>query len=81
MKNFFSLNNKVVLITGGSKGIGAGIAKKFSKVGARVIIIARNEKELERTCSKINKQSKHKSKYIVCDVNNIDDFKKKNFKN
>ena len=39
----FTIRDKVVLITGGSKGIGLGIAKAFSKVGARVHVCGRNE--------------------------------------
>tara|TARA_Y100001960_G_scaffold292821_1_gene335317 strand:+ start:225 stop:989 length:765 start_codon:yes stop_codon:yes gene_type:complete len=76
MKNYFSLNNKVALITGGSKGIGEGIAKAFTEVGAKVIIIARDEKYLKKTCVQINRKFKDKCKYIVCDINNIEDFKK-----
>jgi 3-oxoacyl-[acyl-carrier protein] reductase len=45
------LQNKVVLVTGGSKGIGQGIAKAFSKEGARVAVIARTKVEMEGIAS------------------------------
>ena len=38
------LENKVVLITGGSRGIGKAIGKLFVEQGAIVIITSKNEK-------------------------------------
>ena len=43
-----------MLITGGSSGIGEGLAKQFTLLGANVIITGRNEEELKRV-SKENK--------------------------
>lgn len=43
-----NFNNKVVWITGASSGIGEAMAKCFNKYGAKVILSARNVKELER---------------------------------
>lgn len=41
----YSLNGKVALVTGGTKGIGKAIAEKLSKEGASVIVTARNQPE------------------------------------
>ena len=37
-----SLQNRSVLVTGGSKGIGKGIARVMAKAGAKVAIMARH---------------------------------------
>lgn len=43
-----SLENKVVLVTGGSKGIGFAAARAFTDEGARVAIASRSESNLDR---------------------------------
>ena len=48
------VENKVVLITGGSSGIGKASAIKIAEAGAKVIIVARGEKELFETRDEIN---------------------------
>ena len=44
----FDFKNKVVLITGGSRGLGLVLAREFAREGARLAICARDEDELER---------------------------------
>ena len=46
--------NKVVVITGGSSGIGRASAIKVAEAGAKVIIVARGEEELFKTRDEIN---------------------------
>lgn len=47
------IEDKVVWITGASRGIGEVLAKQFASLGARLILSARNETELERVKSQL----------------------------
>ena len=49
MYNPFTLENKTILVTGASSGIGRAIAVECSKMGAKVIISARNKERLAET--------------------------------
>lgn len=51
--NPFSLENKVIIVTGASSGIGAQCAIDCSKMGAKVALIGRNEQRLSDTLSKM----------------------------
>ena len=50
----FSLENKTILVTGASSGIGRAIAVECSKMGASVILTARNEARLQETLSQMH---------------------------
>ncbi|KZV64861.1 NAD(P)-binding protein [Peniophora sp. CONT] len=47
--------DKVVIITGGSKGIGATTALFYAKAGANVVLVARNTQDLEERKAAIEK--------------------------
>ena len=64
--NPFSLVGKKILITGASSGIGKGAAIECAKMGATLVLTARNEKRLKETLSEL-KGEKHE--IIVCDLN------------
>ena len=51
--NPFSLENKTILVTGASSGIGRATAIECSKLGARVVITGRNEVRLAETFSQL----------------------------
>ena len=51
------LRDKIVLVTGASKGIGKAIAEAFAAEGSKVAIAARGAEELRRTASEISKGS------------------------
>ncbi len=49
-----SLNNKVAVITGGSRGIGEAIAEIFAQSGATVVLVSRKPENLVATSQRIN---------------------------
>lgn len=44
----YDLKDKTVLITGGSRGLGLVMAREFAREGARLVLCARDEQELEQ---------------------------------
>jgi short-subunit dehydrogenase len=74
MKKYY--NNKVVLITGGSSGIGAGFALKLAQYNAKIAICARSESNLKSIAEKCTQMGAKDVFYTVCDVTNPDDCKK-----
>lgn len=66
MKQF---ENKVVLITGATSGIGKACAKMFAKENAKVILVGRNIKRGREIEDEINKISGN-AFFIQCDVSN-----------
>jgi NAD(P)-dependent dehydrogenase (short-subunit alcohol dehydrogenase family) len=54
MNDIFSLENKHILVTGASSGIGRQIAITCSELGAKLIITGRNEQKLRETFCKLD---------------------------
>ncbi|MFF2288896.1 SDR family NAD(P)-dependent oxidoreductase [Peribacillus butanolivorans] len=63
----FNLEGKVALVTGGSKGIGFGMAQALGKYGATLVISSRGVEEGENAVIQLRKDNIRAS-YITCDV-------------
>ena len=74
-------NNKTVIITGGSKGVGAATARMFADAGANLMLVARNKKNLDLIAEEV--RDKTRVEVFAMDVADadacIDVFKKAMF--
>jgi len=53
LSSLFSLDGRLALVTGGSSGIGEGIAVALAGAGARVVLLARDKARLEAAAARI----------------------------
>ena len=71
-----SLENKVALITGGSKGIGFGIAMALKSEGMKVAVTSRTKTGAESAIQLLNKVSSGEALGIISDVRDFESQKK-----
>ena len=69
------LKEKIAVVTGGTKGIGRAIAESLVDAGASVAITARNQDEITKAVSQINRRSRGMAKGYVCDVRDYNQVK------
>jgi NAD(P)-dependent dehydrogenase (short-subunit alcohol dehydrogenase family) len=69
------LENKVVLITGASSGIGAAAAYVFAREGASVVLAARREERIAGLAAELNDKG-FKASAVVCDVTRAEDARR-----
>lgn len=70
--NPYSLKGKTILVTGASSGIGQATAIECAKLGAKVIITARNKERLEKT---LNAMDGEVHEIRICDFSNESELK------
>jgi len=70
LSSVFSLQGKVALITGASKGIGLGIAEFFAAAGAKVVLSSRKQEVLDQQANEL-KSKGYEAIGIACNVGNM----------
>lgn len=72
-----NLENKIILITGASSGIGKSCAIEFAKLKANLVLAARRLDRLEKLADELKKQYQIKVNCIELDVRNFEDVQNK----
>ncbi|HTJ98084.1 MAG TPA: SDR family oxidoreductase [Bordetella sp.] len=67
-----SLQGRVAIVTGASKGLGLAIADRFVQCGADVLIAARNEQPLQAARDALQQRQAGRVRAIACDVSTSD---------
>lgn len=67
--NPYSLLQKTILVTGASSGIGHQTAIECARLGATVVVTARNEDRLKKTIQNMEGEG---HRYYVCDISNME---------
>jgi len=74
IKNSSLLEGKRILITGGSRGIGLAMAKKFLEGGAKVLITGRSDRNLQEALKTLSSDKAYSLIYDASDINHLDDL-------
>ncbi|GFZ85684.1 oxidoreductase [Compostibacillus humi] len=70
------LENKNIVITGASSGIGEQVAKKAASFGARPILIARSINKMKKIAEDIYEESGINAPYYSCDIGKRDEVER-----
>src|SRR6478672_1870105 len=74
---FTSLQGRSVVVTGGSKGIGKGIARVFARAGCKVLIAARDEATLAAAADELAREHEAcEIATVIADVAKVEDCRR-----
>ncbi len=62
------LNDRIILVTGASDGIGREAAMTYARYGATVILLGRNEEKLRQVASHINREIGRQPQWFILDL-------------
>ena len=62
------LNDRIILVTGASNGIGREAAMTYARYGATVILLGRNEEKLRQVASHINEETGRQPQWFILDL-------------
>lgn len=74
MYNPYSLEGKTILVTGASSGIGRATAIECSKMGAKVVVTARNEERLKETLEALEGEGHQMICFDLTETDKLDEF-------
>lgn len=75
VKMLFNLEDKVAIITGGSRGLGLMMAEGFAEAGAKLVICSRNIEQCEKSAEKIRALDAE-CHAVGCDIAEADEVEK-----
>jgi NAD(P)-dependent dehydrogenase (short-subunit alcohol dehydrogenase family) len=64
----FDLTDRVALVTGGARGLGAAIGAALAEQGATVVLVDLDAEELSRTAARLSEETGREVTGVVCDV-------------
>lgn len=69
----FQLTDRVAVVTGAGRGIGAGTARALAEAGAHVVCAARTQEQIDETAAQVRERGR-RALAVACDVTVRDDL-------